>query len=125
MSTGEVSTRATQKTKRRSKSHFDWGFVFRVKTKFFSNNDQKLQQLSVCSDPRSATHHQLVPKPNTYTRTRWFFTRSHNGKREEHKNKETQKFSKRVKKRFRSTKTCGWYRPPFLGLITTDYKSQT
>jgi hypothetical protein len=43
---------------------FCWGFLERVQTEFFSNLDQNLQQLGVCSGPRSATHHQSIPKPN-------------------------------------------------------------
>jgi hypothetical protein len=43
---------------------FCWGFLERVKTEFFSNHDQNLQQLGVWSGPKSATHHQSIPKPN-------------------------------------------------------------
>jgi hypothetical protein len=57
MSTGEVSTQATQKSKHRTKI----SFLFRVQIELFSNHDQKLRQLSVCGDPKSATHHQSIP----------------------------------------------------------------
>ena len=43
---------------------FCWGFLERVQTEFFSNRDQNLQQLGVCSGSKSATHHQSIPKPN-------------------------------------------------------------
>jgi hypothetical protein len=93
MSTGEVSTRATQKPKRRSEIPFQMGFS-RMSLKWvFSNHDQNMQQLGICSGPRSATHHQSILKPNPHSRTRWFFTRSQSEKREEHKNKVTQNFS--------------------------------
>ena len=44
---------------------FCWGFLERVQPKFFSNRDQNMQQLGVCSRPKSATHHQSIPKPNS------------------------------------------------------------
>jgi hypothetical protein len=40
------------------------GFLERVQTEFFSNRDQNLQQLGVCSVLKSATHHQSIPKSN-------------------------------------------------------------
>jgi hypothetical protein len=43
---------------------------------------------------RSATHHQSIPKPNPYTRTRWFFTRSQREEREEYEKKITQTLNK-------------------------------
>jgi hypothetical protein len=46
------------------KLDFCWGFLERVQTEFFSNRDQNLQQLSVCSGSKSATHHESISKPN-------------------------------------------------------------
>jgi hypothetical protein len=40
------------------------GFLERVQTEFFSNRNQNLQQLGVCSGLKSATHHQSIPKSN-------------------------------------------------------------
>jgi hypothetical protein len=40
------------------------GFLERVQTEFFSNRDQILQQLGVCSGLKSVTHHQSIPKLN-------------------------------------------------------------
>jgi hypothetical protein len=53
---------------------FCWGFLERVQTEFFSNRDQNLQQLGVCSGPKSATHHQSIPKPNSLKGIKGFFT---------------------------------------------------
>jgi hypothetical protein len=71
------------------KSHFGWGFLERVQTELFSNHDQTLKQLGVCSDPSSATHYQLIPKPNPHIRTQWFITRSEKEEREEHEQRDS------------------------------------
>jgi hypothetical protein len=129
MYTDEVSTRETQRSKCGSeipsRLGFCWGLLFRVQTEFFSNHDKNLQQRSVFRDLRSATQHQSISKPKPYTRTRCFFTRLKNVKREGHNNKTTQNFIKGCKQRLRSTNTYGRYRPPFFQLIVADYKTHS
>jgi hypothetical protein len=55
-------------TRRFKNTARNWGFVGgfleRVQTEFFSNHDQNLQQLGVCSGQKSVTHHQSISKPN-------------------------------------------------------------
>jgi hypothetical protein len=112
------------------KSHFGWGFdgvcYFEFKLSSFQTMTKNCNNwVYICSDPSSVTHRQSIPKSNAHTITRWFFPRSQNRKREEHKSKLTQNFSKGYKLRLKPTKSCGRYPPPFLGLIFADYKTQS
>jgi hypothetical protein len=63
---------STADLKIQQKLGFCWGFLERIQTEFFSNRDQNLQQLGVCSGPKSATHHQSILKPNPLKRIKGF-----------------------------------------------------
>jgi hypothetical protein len=69
---------------------FCWGFLKRFQTEFFSNRDQNLQQLGVCSGPKSATHHQSIPKPNPLKGIKGFHqhTRSRKMRNQDYKTSE-------------------------------------
>jgi hypothetical protein len=61
---------------------FCWGFLERVQTEFFSNREQNLQQLGVCSGPKSETHHQSIPKPNFLKGIKGFLPTTQDRKKE-------------------------------------------
>ena len=71
MSTDEVSIQASKRSKHRFKTLEEWCFLNQVQTEFFTNLDHMLQLLGV-SDPRRATHHKSIPKPNPVKRIKGF-----------------------------------------------------
>jgi hypothetical protein len=68
------------------------GFLERVQTEFFSNRNQNLQQLGVCSGPKSTTHHQSIPKPNLFKGIKGFLRTTQDRGKGETKTIKLQKF---------------------------------
>jgi hypothetical protein len=95
---------------------FCWDFLERVQTEFFSNRDQNLQQLGVCSGPKSATHHQSILKPNPLKGIKGFSTTTQDRGKGETKTIKLQKFQQGYKPRFKTKEPCGLDRQPFLKL---------
>jgi hypothetical protein len=93
---------------------FCWGFLERVQTEFFSNHDQNLQQLGVCSGPKSANHHQSFPKPNPLKGINGFSPTTQEWGKGETKTIKLQKFQQGYKLRFEANEHCGPDRRPFL-----------
>jgi hypothetical protein len=93
---------------------FCWGFLERVQTEFFSNRDQNLQQLGVCSGPKSATHHQSIPKPNPLKGIKGFSPTTQDRGKGETKTIKLQKFQQGYKLRFKAKEPYGLDRRPFL-----------
>jgi hypothetical protein len=93
---------------------FYWVFYNEFKLSFFSNRDQNLQQLGVCSGPKSITHHQSMPKPNPLKGIKCFFTNDTRSEKGETKTIKLQKFQQGYKLRFEAKKLCEPDRRPFL-----------
>jgi hypothetical protein len=85
---------------------FCWGFLEWVQTGFFSNHDQNLQQLGVCSVPKSETHHQSIPKPNPLKGIKGFSPTTQDGGKGETKTIKLQKFQQGYKLRFEAKEPC-------------------
>jgi hypothetical protein len=90
------------------------GFLERVQTEFLSNRDQSLQQLGVCSGPKSATHHQSIPKPNPLKGIKGFSPTTQDWGKGETKTIKLQKFQQGYKLRFEAKEPCGLDRRPFI-----------
>jgi hypothetical protein len=89
-------------------------FLERVQTEFFSNRDQNLQQLGVCSGPKSVTHHQSMPKPNSLKGIKGFSPTTQARGKGETKTIKLQKLQQGYKLRFEAKEPCGPDRRPFL-----------
>jgi hypothetical protein len=93
---------------------FCWGSQERVQTEFFSNHDQNLQQLGVCSGPKSATHHQSIPKLYPLKGIKGFSPTTQDRGKGETKTIKLQKFQQGYKLRFEAKEPCGQDRRSFL-----------
>jgi hypothetical protein len=73
-----------------------------------------MKQLGVCSGSKSATHHQLIPKPNPLKGIKGFSPITQDRGKEETNAIKLQKLQQGYKLRFEAKEPCGPDQRPFL-----------